>query len=238
MSRRAPRDSLRQRVFTAVVGWLGAWLLRLLGATWRIRSVGTDPLGEPGPFVAALWHRGFLIAVYRWRGRGVAGPVSLSRDGDLLDRALRQLGYPESPRGSSSRGGSGLLRGMLRSLRAGTPVAMLPDGPRGPARRAKPGPIALARAGECPVVPVGISASPCLRFGSWDRALLPLPFARVVCAYGPPLHVPKRLSEAELENLCGALERSLDQLTRTLDAELGLADEPEAPEPARESSTG
>jgi lysophospholipid acyltransferase (LPLAT)-like uncharacterized protein len=73
-------------------------------------------------------------------------------------------------------------------------------------------------------VPIGISASPSKQFGSWDRAILPLPFARVSCRYGEPIHVPKNATRKALEGLRSELEATLDRMNLALDAELGFAD--------------
>jgi lysophospholipid acyltransferase (LPLAT)-like uncharacterized protein len=198
----------------AVAGWLGASLIRLLGATWRIRTAGPDPFMRSGPVVAGLWHTGLLVAAYRWRGLAIAIPVSRSRDGDLIDAVLGHLGYAESPRGSSSRGASSLLRQLIRGVRSGQPVAVLPDGPRGPAREAKPGVLALARATGAALIPVGVAAKPCISFGSWDRTILPLPFAQVRCRYGEALRVPSESNEAELEAARKHFQAELDSTTR------------------------
>ena len=201
----------------AAARWLGAlvaWLVRALGASWRLRVSGEDPFAAGTPFVAAVWHRGLLVAAYAWRDRDVAVPVSLSRDGERVDRVLQGLGFGASPRGSSSRGATGLLREMVRRVRRGQVVGILPDGPRGPAGAAKPGVLALAGMTGVPLVPIGVAAAPARRLGSWDRALVPLPFARVHCRYGAPLRVPKRPTAAELEALRGQLEAVLHQLDR------------------------
>ena len=142
---------------------------------------------------------GLLIAAYCFRNRGIVVPGSQSRDGDLATSLLRYLGFAETARGSSSRGATNLLRNLIRRARAGEPVAILPDGPRGPARRAKPGVIAVARASGARLVPIGVSAAPAKQFGSWDRAILPLPFARVTCSYGEPIQVPKKATGEKLE---------------------------------------
>lgn len=176
---------------------------------------GPSPF-DGGPFVAAIWHQGLLVAAIVWRGRNIAVPVSQSRDGDQIDLVLSRLGFAESPRGSSSQSASALLRAMIRRVRSGQVVAMLPDGPRGPALSAKPGIIALAGTTGVPLVPVGITASPAWRFDSWDRAILPLPFARVCCHYGEPLAVPKRVRGEELERLRASLEAELHRLNRRL----------------------
>ncbi len=214
-----PRDSWSYRARVRVLAWLAAGLLRTLGASWRLSVVGPSPF-ERGPFVGALWHQGLLVAASVWRRRGIAVPVSRSRDGDQIDAVLQRLGFAASPRGSSSRGATSLLRAMIRRVRAGETLAMLPDGPRGPAGQAKPGVIALASAAGVPIVPVGVAARPAIRFGSWDRALLPGPFARVVCHYGEPFDVPKKLRGAELEARLAALERELHRLNLEAEARL------------------
>jgi lysophospholipid acyltransferase (LPLAT)-like uncharacterized protein len=220
---RLPRNSWRNRVFLALAGFAGALLLRVLGATWRVRTIGEDPLSRGDPVVITAWHRGLLIAAYCWRNRGIVTPISQSRDGDLASAVIRRLGFAPSPRGSSSSGTTGLLRNLIRQVRAGQPVGILPDGPRGPAGTAKPGVIALARAGGACVVPIGISASPSKQFDSWDRAILPLPFARVTCSYGEPIQVPKKATGEALERLRSELEATLNRMNLQLDRELGIA---------------
>jgi hypothetical protein len=173
------------------LGALGAWTLRLLGATWRLERSGSDPFSGPGdgPVLGALLHRDFLIAAWAFRDRGLHVGVSRSRDGDRIDAALGRLGYGASARGSSSRGGAAAQRGLIARLREGRSVAVVVDGPRGPAGEPKPGIVQLARHSGRAITPVRFEAAPAWRFGSWDRACLPLPFARVVCRFGEPLAV-------------------------------------------------
>jgi len=212
-----------------LVALAGALLIRALGTTWRVSVEGDNPFASGGPGIGAIWHRGFLVAAYGWRDRSFAIPVSRSRDGERIDAVLRQLGFAESPRGSSSAGATALLRELIRCVRRGQPVGILPDGPRGPAGRAKPGVVALARATGVPIVPLGISARPCIQLGSWDRAIVPLPFARVICRFGAPHEVPKRTPSGELEKHRLELERTLHRLDDELDARLGRT-----PAPAKE----
>lgn len=207
-----------------LVGVLGAWLLRVLGSSWRVSQRGDDPLRVPpaaSPLVMGIWHGGLLPAAYCWRDRGIAVAVSLSRDGDRIDAVLARLGFAPSARGSSSRGATGLLRELIRRARAGEPIAILLDGPRGPAGVAKPGALALARATGARLVPIGIAAAPAFRFGSWDRTALPLPFARVRIVFGAPLPVTREASGEALEALRARLEAELHRLDALAAAELG-----------------
>lgn len=201
---------------------LVALTLKALRLSWRVHFEGPDPFASQEPFVAAVWHRNLLIAAPLFPTRRVVVPVSRSGDGDLTVAVLTRLGFDPPPRGSSSRGAAAVLRQLIRSVEEGKLVAVLADGPRGPARQVKPGVLGAARVSGRPVQPVAISASPCLRFGSWDRALLPLPFATVRVAYGDPLPVPKSTHRKDLEALRLELEQRLELLTEDLDARLGL----------------
>jgi lysophospholipid acyltransferase (LPLAT)-like uncharacterized protein len=214
--RSAPRDRTEPALTRALRAlWVrpAAWLLRLLAATWRVEVRGSehDPFaaGAARPVLAALWHEGALCAAGVYRDRRVHVAVSQSRDGEHIAAVLAKLGFGDSPRGSSSRGGAEALRGALRELRDREIVAVLVDGPRGPAHVAKAGIVAASRLARVPILPVRIAARPCLRFASWDRMRLPLPFARLVLDYGEPLVVARDASEAEAEAARRELEARL-----------------------------
>lgn len=217
-----PAVGIRLRLF----GWLSAALVRLLGATWRYQVLGRDPRAtesreaDSNPaHLAALFHESLLPSAHFFRDRGYSVAVSRSRDGDRIDATLRSLGYGARARGSSSRGGTAALRGLVRLIDSGTTVSVLVDGPRGPARVSKAGIIALARLTDRPIQPVAFSARPAVRLRSWDGSLIPLPFARIVCAFGEPFEVDREadesreLSEArELDRRLGALHHESDQV--------------------------
>jgi len=202
-------------------GRLAARVLRAIGATWRVRVEGPDPL-VPGhePVVAAFWHRNVLIAAWHYRDRAFSVPVSRSRDGDRIVSMLSALGYAESPRGSSTRGGTAALRELIRRVEEGTTVSIQTDGPQGPARVSKAGIVSLARWTARPITPVCFAARPAWRFRSWDGTLLPLPFARVVCRYGDPIPVPPDASEEDEERARQRLDETLNRLTDDLDRRL------------------
>lgn len=214
----ATRRSRWQRVRTASAGWLLAWGLRTLGATWRVRVEGLDTMAAGG--LGASWHCNLLLGAFLFRDRDVAVCVSRSRDGDLVAAVLRHLGYADSPRGSSSRGGSAVWRQLAKALRSGVTVGMLTDGPRGPARRSKRGVARLARQTGVPITPVALSARPRLRLRSWDRTLLPMPFARVVCCFGDPIAVPRDADLEREERLRRELDEELIRLTDAAAARL------------------
>lgn len=168
---------------------LGTVLLRLLASTWRVRTLGSsawraaDAQGRPTLLV--LWHGQMLPLAWHMRRRGIHILVSEHRDGEIIARILHALGH-HTVRGSTTRGGARALVEMVRLLKAGTTVAVTPDGPRGPPRQMAPGAlVAAARAGAT-VTPLFVTADRAWHLRSWDAFMIPKPFARVVVHFGEP----------------------------------------------------
>ena len=118
-----------------------------------------------------------------------------------------------TPCGSSSRGGTDALRRLLRSLRDGWDVVIVPDGPRGPREVVKPGVVALAAASGAPIAPVAVGASREWRLSSWDRFRIPRPGARLVVGFGDPVRVPPRADRVCQEAARSELEARLAELS-------------------------
>lgn len=171
---------------------LGILVIKALGRTWRTRVVHGEYFEQLAasrtPFIFALWHGQLLPLLWHHRGQRVAILISEHRDGEIIARVARALGY-ETVRGSSSRGAERALLGLIRQLRDGTPIAITPDGPRGPARQFAPGALIASQRSGAPILPIAASASRAWRLASWDRFMIPKPFARVTVAYAPAVAV-------------------------------------------------
>jgi lysophospholipid acyltransferase (LPLAT)-like uncharacterized protein len=170
---------------------LGVPLVRLLGWTWRIRVINGEASvermrRERRPIVFALWHGDMLPLLYQHRGEGAAVLISEHRDGELIARVAKALGF-RTVRGSTTRGASRALVGLTRELMDGHDIAVTPDGPRGPARSFAPGALIAAQRARAPVLAVGLAAKRAWRLTSWDRFVIPKPFSRVCIAYSDPV---------------------------------------------------
>ncbi|MCK5036432.1 MAG: DUF374 domain-containing protein [Candidatus Sabulitectum sp.] len=167
-------------------GRAGKILLHLLGRSWRISRIrpGTGIKGNSALF--ALWHGLQLPLMVTHRNMGVHLLISQSRDGSLASAICENMGF-RTVRGSSSRGGVSAARELVNLLRSGEAVAVTPDGPKGPACVVKKGVSLIPKRAEVPVVPYGVSAFPAVRLKSWDRFMIPLPFARLVISEGRPI---------------------------------------------------
>src|SRR5262245_28263117 len=198
---------------------LGALLVRVLGASWRIERVDMaerDRRLQAGErCVFALWHARLLPLVFTHRGWGVGVLISQHRDGELIARIVERLGFTTA-RGSSTRGGEEGVREMLRLAGSGRMLAITADGPRRPAEQVKPWLVYLASRTGFPVVPSAAAANRAWCFRSWERFRLPWPFARVVVGYGAPITVPRALAENDVEAWRVRIQGAIDDVTRDL----------------------
>jgi len=85
----------------------------------------------------------------------------------------------------------------------------------------KPGAVLLSQLTGKPILPVSVAASRTWRFRTWDRFELPLPFSRVVVAYGEPVQVPRVLGADGLARMQAEMAGKLQALN--LEARAALA---------------
>ncbi|MEX0907748.1 MAG: lysophospholipid acyltransferase family protein [Gemmatimonadota bacterium] len=163
------------------------------------------------PVIFVLWHGRLLPLAYLHRGQRVYGLVSLSADGEYIARVLQHWDMT-MVRGSSSRGGDTAFREMVRVVRAGHSMSITPDGPRGPLQQIKPGVLQLAQLTGAPLIPVAAAATRAWWFESWDRFLVPKPFARIAVSYGEPMLVPRTADPSTMASLQTRLQHSMDEL--------------------------
>ncbi len=197
-----------------LVAGLAGPVLTLLARSWRIETAGEAgwrALADGGrPYVLLSWHDALLPSLWHHRGRAITIVVSEALDGRYLAAYARRLGYREVW-GSSTRGGVKALLGAVKVLQAGGAAAFTPDGPRGPRRVLKDGALLAAQRGGALVVPVHAGASRAWRLRSWDRLLIPRPFARVRIAYGTPFPV-----DPGEPGLAAARSRALQELAHVV----------------------
>ncbi len=211
------------RVLTVVGPPVVSMALRALQLTLRTEFVNANELfarwarGER--VIIAFWHDRLLMMPIAASGVRICTMVSQHRDGEIATRALARWGI-DTVRGSATRGGIGGFLRLVGAYRGGSSLAVVPDGPRGPRYAAKPGVIHLAKATGGVIFPVTYAANRAAHLRSWDRLVVPLPFARVTVEVGEPLRVPAGAGEEELETQRQLLERRLSDLTRVAEARL------------------
>jgi len=221
----AVKKSFFYRFLLAVVPWLYAGVSRLLFATCRVRVHGGENLERcesQGRCVAVFWHYSVfpIIALNRGRDRGWAAMVSASADAEFVARILARQGVV-SVRGSRNRGGLSALKGLIGLMCQGYNAVIVADGSHGPAKAMQAGAILLASKSTAPILPMALAADRYWVFRSWDRTLLPKPFARLDLWYGEPMTVPEKAGAEEIERCRLEMEQRLNGLYAQAWAELG-----------------
>ncbi len=231
LGRRLLRSAVGQRLTARLI----SAYVRLVRATARWTIVGGADAralwSRRETLIGAFWHGRLLLIAHPWPASvPVAALISHHRDGEIIARAIANLGLA-AVRGSSSRGATGAGRSILKALGEGTSIVLTPDGPRGPRMRASEGIVAIAQLSGRPIVPASYSAAPAFLLRSWDRFLVPLPFARCVYLFGTPIEVPKDADAGTIERLRLEVETQLNDLTAEADRRAGRAPVEPAPVP-------
>jgi lysophospholipid acyltransferase (LPLAT)-like uncharacterized protein len=160
-----------------------SWTFRL---TVENEKEWTDYLKNGGSVLLCTWHQQFFSAIRYFQNYKVFNPlimISQSSDGKIVAGVAERTGW-NTVRGSSSRGGKEALKIMITNLKQSKLAAHIVDGPKGPSGKVKPGVIRLAHATGAVIVPFSVSAEKAWYFNSWDKFLLPKPFAKVLLRFG------------------------------------------------------
>lgn len=192
-------------------------LIQTLCKTLRIQSSRRETLQSlldgKKKFVIAFWHGTMVIPWYAHRNLKLLAIISKSKDGDLLSKILRKWKY-KVVRGSSSKGGDIALEIMIDHAKQECPVAITPDGPRGPNFKMKAGAVITAKKSDVPLVLVGVGYKSKTRLHSWDNFEVPYPFSKVQLIYSEPIVVDKNLSYEETSKMILKCETQLNELQK------------------------
>jgi lysophospholipid acyltransferase (LPLAT)-like uncharacterized protein len=210
---------------------LGRGLIRALTATLRLREFRAPGLEArwraKQPVIYTIWHGQILLMPHLYGRRlRIHALTSRSRDGEILARFIQGFGITVV-RGSTSRGGARALLTLARAVRdEGVDILIVPDGPRGPRHVAQAGAVMLAKITGIPMVPVAFAASAKTTLHSWDRFIIPHPFARAAVVFGEPIAVPRHAADDLLETKRRELETSLTDMTAEADRAASKGDVP------------
>lgn len=224
---------------SSLVQSTGAWLLgqylRWTLTTTRWRIIGEDYLRahvDGPPCIVSFWHERLPLMPALWAAARRMGArnaahvlVSRHRDGRFIGSVISHVGLdviygssakPGRPSSTASKGGATGVRLMLDVLERGDYVAITPDGPRGPRREAKLGVAQLGGLSGMAVLPCAAQTSRRRILRSWDRMVVPLPFARGVIVCGQPIAVPRDGWEGGIDTIQQALTAVAEEADRQL----------------------
>lgn len=215
------RGSMLNELKWILIGLLGSSILKLWFSTIRSHQIGLEHLEEGRgdswkPVVMAFLHGRLLGNCWNNRGQGACVMVSQHKDGEIITRINRYLGYTAA-RGSSTRGSLSAMKAILRAIKENRDLAFTVDGPRGPSGVVKNGVIYSSSRTGCPVIPIAAGYSSCWKLNNWDRFQIPKPFSKMAVVYRPPLQVPPATDSEQIELWREKIERSLEEASKAAD---------------------
>ncbi|GEP09125.1 lysophospholipid acyltransferase family protein [Methylobacterium gnaphalii] len=214
----------RKPLVQKALGLAAYGYLNLVQRTNRFTVVPAAPdawLDETSPFIAAMWHGQHIMISFMKRPHDrIATIISKSPDGNINTYALERMGVrvmrASGARGrvvrdAKAKGGAEGLRAMVRALKGGDTVCFSADVPK-VSRVCDAGIIMLARFSGRPILPVAVVTSRHIRFNSWDRACLGLPFGRGAMVFGEPIWVPREVEPELVDSLRMKVQTELNRV--------------------------
>lgn len=179
----------------------------------RIRHVNYP---EGKPFVLAMWHA-HQCCIHGFKDKGNLNVlISRSIDGEIIARTVEKWGF-KVVRGSKGKKGSvEATMQLIDRLKHDECIAMMVDGPSGPAKVVKKGVIKIAKMANVPIIPV-YWYSPdltLLTIPSWDNFRFPFFYARLINYYGDPIYVNPDNTDEQDEQVRIQLQDSLNELEK------------------------
>jgi lysophospholipid acyltransferase (LPLAT)-like uncharacterized protein len=202
-----------RKYFLAFLVWI---FYRILSWTWQL-EVREPPemrnfLRRKTPVILAHWHGDEIPLVSLVRRYRIATIISTSKDGEMMNTVVRLLGGTAA-RGSSTRGGSSALKGLIRIMKnEGRNTSLAVDGPKGPIHVVKPGIFELSRLMEGPMFAAGVSCDRKWVFEkAWNKAYIPKPFAKIIIVWVGPVGPVTRQMDPRSPELAQQLTHALHE---------------------------
>jgi len=226
---RLPQLKWSRRIQIPIIAAVVYSVIRLLGPTLRFEALGWHHAEKvyvsKKQCIWAFWHRVIIPIVWWYRNHGVVVMNTTAFDGQWTRKVIEWLGFGTA-QGSSSRGGLRGLAVMARRIEEGKDCAFTIDGPRGPRYIAKPGPVMLARKTGAPIMVFHVGVDRGRTFEkTWDHFLLPMPFARAVILFAPPIFVPKDASVELMDAKHAEMQKELERVRDVAEAWFTQSDE-------------
>lgn len=200
------------------------WYLFIRNQKFIIPEESAKVIEKGSGYIIAVFHE-TTLSLYRHatqylkrkKKADMVALVSQSKDGEIIHQTFARSNL-RSVRGSSTRGGTGAFRNILKEMKQGAVPIFTVDGPKGPRREVKPGVIVTASLTGFPILYLHSCYDRAYTFKSWDRHFFPKFGAKLFIQYGEPFFVPKGLSESQIDEYAKKLEIAMGKNAEILES--------------------
>jgi len=174
------KDFLRQ-MGQVIIPPVVYFLMRLIWWSANKKFHFITPL-EDVQHVCVTWHGELLMSPQAYRHLHKKHPasaiISSHFDGSLIAKTLEFLKI-RPLRGSSRKGAKQVLLQAFKSIKSGEEVLITPDGPKGPRHKMNDGAVGIALKSKLPIFVMNFKADRYWQLKSWDKFVIPKPFAKI-----------------------------------------------------------
>lgn len=207
---------LRNDKFEGIVSFVLSFLMRFSYKTTRWTIIGDDIPSEyhegQKPFLVNLWHDRLMLAPCVWHWTNPLHVLASNhRDGRLIARVVEHFNMP-AVYGSTGKGVAA-ARDLIRLVKNGKYIAIIPDGPKGPRHKLAPGTVVISRLTKTDILPFSFCVKRYFRFNSWDRFIFVWPFNRGVMVWGKPIKWSE-LKDMTEEEACSYVESKINECSK------------------------
>ena len=161
-----------------------------------------DVVASNSPLLLCVWHGRLIYDVYFFKNKkyNLWALISTHRDAEVLAHIMKRWNI-NLIRGSSTRGWKHAIGEMQKKLKdPQSIIAVTCDGPKGPAKIAKPGAIKLAVKNNGKIITMSSTCSRFFEFNSWDKFRIPKPFSKIDLHFSPPMNIDETKMESMQES--------------------------------------
>lgn len=171
---------------------------------------------EIKPCIYAMWHA-HQCCIHGIKDRGNLNVlISRSIDGEIIARTVQKWGFKVVRGSKGKKGAIEATMQLIDRLKHDQCIAMMVDGPSGPAYKVKEGVIKIAKMSGAPIVPIyWYSPDPTFfKLPSWDEFRYPFFLTRLLNLYGEPIYVNADNTDEQDEEVRLKLQQVLDDLAK------------------------
>lgn len=189
-------------VFNLLVGVLYLYIkLCYMTIRWHFiypEGYNKDDIKQEQGVLFAIWHEQLVYSIKIFgEYKPIKALASPHTDGRIITRLVNLFGY-DIISGSTNKDATKALRLILQNLKGGVNVVITPDGPRGPTRRVNSSITRIAAKYGYKLIAASLTDDSCMRLRSWDKMMIPRPFARVDIRLSKPLELSGKVETDEL----------------------------------------
>lgn len=164
------------------------------------------------PFAVCLWHDRLMLApcVWKW-SKPIHVLASNHVDGRLIAKVVKNFSMP-AVYGSTGKG-IAALKQLIKLIKDGEYIAIIPDGPRGPRHKLAAGIVAVSKLAKTDILPWSFCVKRYFRFNSWDKFIFIWPFNKGVYVWQKPITYEKIKDLPEHEALL-LVEESINSASK------------------------